>query len=263
MSKANLEGRRPVKNSINADYSVMPAGGFLDKLLASQRRKMFDAFNAFRKSEDEGTVLHVSMVSTRLFDNTGYLSACSDSQDKARVTSYEIEPPYGAMMRSAFHAVSPKRHQQISGLHLPFADGEFDWVFGNEIIEHAGSFERQYALLKELTRVSRKGVFVTTSNRWHPIEFNTAVPFLHWLPDAWWRRILKISGKGAWASESVLNLLDASDLYRLASLMPGKPKHDVGHKRIFGIKAHFFLMVHKSPASKKAEKKNIPEASRS
>lgn len=252
-----------MKNSINADYSVMPAGGFIDKLLTSQRRKMFDAFKAFRQSEADGTVLNVGMLQTRLFDNTNYLLAWSDPQDRARITSYEIEPPYGAMARPAPHARASKRHQQAGGIHLPFADGEFDWVFGNEIIEHAGSFERQYALLKELTRVSRKGVFVTTSNRWHPIEFNTAVPFIHWLPDAWWRRILKISGKGAWASESVLNLLDSSDLYKLASLMPGKLKHDVGHKRMFGIKAHFFLMVHKNFSVAKVGKKKLHETSRS
>lgn len=251
-----------MKNTINADYSVVPAGGLLDKLLTSQRRKMFDAFKDFRKNEADGTVLNVGMLPTRLFDNTDYLLAWSDPQDRAHITSYEIEPPYGALARPGFHTCAQRRNQQVGGLHLPFADGEFDWVFGNEIIEHAGSFERQYALLKELIRVSRKGVFVTTSNRWHPIEFNTAVPFIHWLPDAWWRRILKISGKGAWASESVLNLLDSGDLYNLASLMPGKPKHDVGHKRVFGIKAHFFLMVHKNPATAKAEKKNLPEASR-
>lgn len=252
-----------MKNSINADYSVMPTEKFIDKLLTSQRRKLFDAFKAFRQSEADGSILNVGMLPTRLFDNSDYLLAWSDPEDRVRITSYEIEPPYGAMARHALHARASKRHQQTGCIHLPFTDGEFDWVFGNEIIEHAGSFERQYALLKELTRVSRRGVFVTTSNRWHPIEFNTAVPFIHWLPDAWWRRILKISGKGAWASESVLNLLDSSDLYKLASLMPGKLKHDVGHKRMFGIKAHFFLMVHKNSNVAKVGKKKLHETSRS
>ena len=165
------------------------------------------------------------------FGNTDYLSAWSDPQAKIHITACEMEPP-----------VAGRKTQDT---RLAYGDGAFDWVFCNEVLEHAGPAERQYALVHELYRVARKGVFLTTANRRHPLEFKTGIPLLHRLPDAWWRRLLKWIGKSEWASESMLNLLDASALYRIASLLPGKPEHDVGHKRVFGIKAHFFLMIQK------------------
>lgn len=233
-----------MKNTVKADYSVVPDGGFIGRLLVSQRRKLFDAFTVFCQDGSDGTILNVGMMPASPSDATNCLEQWSSAQDKLRITSYEIAPANFPGRMGA-----RERQRQLDGLRLPFADGEFDWVFCNEVIERVGSFERQYALLKELTRVSRRGVFAATSNRRHPIEFNTALPLIHWLPDYWWRRLLKWLGKSTWASASALNLLDANALYKLASLLPGKPQHDVGHKRVFGIKAHFFLMIEKPAAA--------------
>ncbi len=58
----------------------------------------------------------------------------------------------------------------------------FDVVFSNAVIEHVGDRERQEALVREALRVGRR-VFVTTPNRWFPIEVHTRLPFVHWLPD--------------------------------------------------------------------------------
>ncbi|HJV52886.1 MAG TPA: methyltransferase domain-containing protein [Noviherbaspirillum sp.] len=233
-----------MKNTANAEAGVIAGDGFIDRLLTSQRRKLFDAFTVFIQGDAGDTVLNVGMMPSPQFDAVNYLEEWSSPQDRQRITSYEIAPPDYQGRLSA-----RERQRQVDGLRLPFADGEFDWVFCDETIERVGSFERQYGLLKELARVARRGVFVTTSNRRHPLEFNTGLPLLHWLPGYWWRRSLKMLGKHAWAPRSALNLLDAQALYKLASLLPGKPKHDVGHKRVFGIKAHFFLMVEKNATS--------------
>jgi SAM-dependent methyltransferase len=218
-----------LKNTANAEYSTLPSTSFIKKLAASQRRKMFDAFTAFRGDSVADTILNVRMAPSPQFEGESHLLEWSDAQTAARITSWEIAPP----VRGA------------GSFRLPFSDGQFDWVYCNEAIERAGGFDRQLELVKELNRVARKGVFVTTSNRRHPIEFNTGMPLLHMLPDAWWRRILKLTGKEALASESAFNPVDSGVLYRIASLLPGKPAHDVGHKRIMGIKAHFFLMLEK------------------
>jgi len=220
-----------LKHAANPEYSSVPARGVVEKILSSQRREMFDAFAEFRQSAPEGTVLNLYMKPTTLFDNSDYLFAWSDMTERMRMTPCEMEPP--ATSRKA------------PDTRLPYPDGSFDWVFCNEVIEHSGSAERQYALVAELYRVARKGVFLTTANRRHPIEFKSRLPMLHLLPDAAWRRLLKWFGKGKWASVGMLNPVDAPALYRFASLLPGKPEHDVGHKRVLGIKAHFFLMIRK------------------
>jgi len=219
-----------LKHAANPEYSV-PARVGIERILSSQRRKLFDAFTAFRQAAPEGTVLNLYMKPSTLFDNSDYLFAWSDLPDRMRMTACEMEPP--ALARKA------------PDTRLPYPDGAFDWVFCNEVIEHSGGTERQYALVAEMYRVARKGVFVATANRHHPIEFKSRLPFIHLLPDAAWRRLLKWCGKRKWASVGMLNPVDAPALYRFASLLPGKPEHDVGHKRVFGIKAHFFLMIRK------------------
>jgi hypothetical protein len=224
-----------LKSAINADSRLLPARGLISKLRSSQRRRLLDAFAAFRKDAASDTVLDVGIMPIPLFDTKEYLSAWTASADRGRISSYKIASPGSTARR------------------LPFGDCQFDWVFCAETIEHAGSYAQQVSLVKELTRVARKGVFLTTSNRRHPIEFNTVLPFIHWLPDTLWRRVLIWLGKGGWASESVLNLLDSRALYRIASELPGQPLSDVGHKRVWGLKAHFFLMVEKNFTAQRPE----------
>jgi hypothetical protein len=131
------------------------------------------------------------------------------------------------------------RYARTDGGPLLYADGEFDWVYGENLLEHAGNFERQFELLKELNRVAKKGVFLSVANRRHPLDMESLLPFLHWLPPGLWQRL---AGRAAGRRR----LLTARELKHLVSLLPGQPQGDLGHIRLFGPKAVFFLMVRKS-----------------
>lgn len=231
-----------MKNVASSDYQIAPAQGRIEKLLAGQRRKMFDAFMEFKRGSDNDTVLNVGMIPDSHAGNEDYLMAWATPQQRSRILSYEIE----CTQREP--RISGVANRQNAGIHLPFADKAFDWVFCDEVIEHINSAEQQFLLIQELTRVARKGVFLTTQNRRHPIEFHTALPFVHWVPASWGRRIVKWLGKSPAASAYPINLLDSQALYQMARQLPDQPKNDVGHKRVFGIKAHFFLMIEKSRA---------------
>ena len=93
---------------------------------------------------------------------------------------------------AAFPAV---RVVRADGRDLPFADGEFDLGFSNAVIEHvAGGREGQRRFVEELCRVAGK-VFVTTPNRWFPVDPHTLLPFAHWLPGGGVReRLLRARG---------------------------------------------------------------------
>jgi SAM-dependent methyltransferase len=82
-----------------------------------------------------------------------------------------------------FAAAFPRvRAVRADGRDLPFGDGEFDVGFSNAVVEHvAGGREGQRRFVHELCRVARR-VFVTTPNRWFPVEVHTLLPFVHWLP---------------------------------------------------------------------------------
>ncbi|HEV8461278.1 MAG TPA: class I SAM-dependent methyltransferase [Gaiellaceae bacterium] len=109
-----------------------------------------------------------------------------------------------------FSAAFPSvRAVRADGRDLPFADGEFDIGFSNAVVEHvAGGRDGQRQFVHELCRVSKR-VFVTTPNRWFPIEVHTLRPFVHWLPPGPRERLVPF--------DDVLDLLGPKDL---ASLFP-------------------------------------------
>ncbi len=83
---------------------------------------------------------------------------------------------------AGFRARHPEiEYVQADGCMLPFADASFDVYFSNAVIEHVGAEDRQRAFVGEAVRVSRR-VFLTTPNRWFPVELHTRLPLVHWLP---------------------------------------------------------------------------------
>ena len=111
----------------------------------------------------------------------------------------------GARFRERYPQIA---YVQGDACALPFADGAFDVVHSNAVIEHVGGRERQEAFVREALRVGRR-VFVTTPNRWFPIEVHTRLPLVHWLPEGPAGRAYDLAGK-SWAREN--RLLGPSDL---------------------------------------------------
>jgi SAM-dependent methyltransferase len=98
------------------------------------------------------------------------------------------------------------------GRSLPFDDGAFDVGFSNAVVEHvAGGRDGQRQFVHELCRVSKR-VFVTTPNRFFPLEVHTLLPFAHWLPDA--ARARAVGWRG------FHDVLDPLGPRELASLFP-------------------------------------------
>lgn len=90
---------------------------------------------------------------------------------------------------------------------IPLPDLYFDCGICNAVVEHAGDRQQQISLVREVCRVCRCVMF-TTPNKWCPIEVHTFLPFLHWLPDALYRRALRRMGLSYFASVENLNPLD-------------------------------------------------------
>ena len=107
---------------------------------------------------------------------------------------------------AAFPAV---RAVRADGRELPFADREFDLGFSNAVVEHvAGGRDGQRQFVHELCRVAGR-VFVTTPNRFFPLEVHTLLPFVHWLPAGARERLIPFD-----------DVLDPLGPKELASLFP-------------------------------------------
>jgi SAM-dependent methyltransferase len=99
---------------------------------------------------------------------------------------------------------------------LPFKDREFDIVYSNAVVEHAGSRPKQAEFIAEALRVSR-GFFIATPYRWFPVEHHTAIPLLHYLPNKMFRVLLQLFGENFYSKEENLNLLSRRSF---ASILP-------------------------------------------
>jgi SAM-dependent methyltransferase len=113
-----------------------------------------------------------------------------------------------------FAAAFPQVRTVIAdGRELPFEDRQFDLGFSNAVVEHvAGGRAGQRRFVAELCRVAGR-VFVTTPNRFFPLDPHSRLPFVHWLPDGGPRR-RALSARGF---DDVLDPLGPGEL---ASLFP-------------------------------------------
>lgn len=154
-----------------------------------------------------------------------------------QITAAGLEEP------DVFRSVFPC-HTYIQvrrGAPLPFDDQSFDLVFCNAVIEHVGSREQQRSFLFEILRVGRQA-FITTPNRWHPIEFHTVTPFLHYLPPRIYRRIYAAAGLKFFSKEENLNLLDARDLLGFLSPEAGR-RTELSFHRFLGMRSNVLLSI--------------------
>ena len=101
-----------------------------------------------------------------------------------------------------------------AGRPLPFADGAFDIVYSNAVLEHVGSRERQAGFVREACRVGKR-VFLAVPNRLFPVEVHTGIPLLHFLPQRWFRAALRRSRFHELVREENLNYVSPGELRRM------------------------------------------------
>jgi hypothetical protein len=116
----------------------------------------------------------------------------------------------------AFEA-GPAVHFQsmfADGRFLPFGSASFEWVFSNAVIEHVGGWEDQLRFAQEIRRVASRGYFVTTPNRYFPLESHTLLPFYQFLPVSLQRRVAPYS-PGYLRQYEEINLLSSAQMRKL------------------------------------------------
>jgi hypothetical protein len=99
-----------------------------------------------------------------------------------------------------------------SGTDLPFDDDAFDVAFSNAVIEHVGGREEQRRFVEELCRVAPR-VFLSTPNRWFPVETHTLLPLVHWLPRPAADRAMRALGRENWERVELLGKTELLALF--------------------------------------------------
>jgi 2-polyprenyl-3-methyl-5-hydroxy-6-metoxy-1,4-benzoquinol methylase len=120
---------------------------------------------------------------------------------------------------------------------LPFEDRQFDIVFCSAVLEHVGDREDQQRFVRELLRVADR-FFITTPNRYFPLEFHTFLPFIHWLPQPVHQAILRQLGMGFWAETKNLNLVSTASI---KTLFPERANIQIRKHYLLGLPSNIMV----------------------
>jgi hypothetical protein len=194
---------------INAQYNLAAPGSIPIRIAAYQRRRMFEIFLSTTNIQESDTVLDLGVTSDQTYSHSNYFEAWYPH--KHRICACGVDD--ASFLEEMYPGL---QYVAADGRDLPFTDYEFDFVHSSAVLEHVGSRQRQAKFLAEAWRVARKGIFITTPNRWFPVEFHTVMPFAHWLPPATFRKICRMRGLDFFASEENLNLLSRQQLRQIA-----------------------------------------------
>ncbi len=194
----------------SAYYQHLPGRSSIPaRLAAYQRRRIFQRFVQHFGTGPQQTIVDVGVTENEAYDLDNALEVLYPN--KAAITAVGLED--GSHLERRYHGL---RFVRVARGRLPFADDSFDVAHSSAVIEHVGDRRKQADFLRELWRVARRGLFVTTPNRWFPVELHTVLPLVHWLPPATSRAMLRRMGRDFYADEANLNLMSRGDLYRMA-----------------------------------------------
>ena len=146
------------------------------KLSYVSRKRKLELFNKIMKPTAQTKVLDIgAQINPQC---NGRLQFIDPYPWKSKVTAINISAEQIKLIEEHYPEIEAVVGDACA---LPWPDKHFDVVYGNAVIEHVGDFEKQKRMAAEIMRVGKKW-FITTPNRWYPLEFHLRLPFVTWLP---------------------------------------------------------------------------------
>ena len=204
------------------------------------RKRMFDRFIALANPKPTDLVLDLGVTPDCSFPDSNFFEKLYPYTDKITMGSIEDASKLEEVFKGAkFVRIIPNKA-------LPFDDKQFDILFCSAVLEHVGDYEWQIFFVQECLRVAKK-IYLTTPNRWFPIEFHTYLPLFHWLPQQLHQRILKMLGMEFWAKTENLNLLSVGELHNIYNILCSIGcvciKSTIYKNRLFGWVSNLILYM--------------------
>jgi len=197
-----------VRNKImNKTYAINHYT-FIDKIVIKKRQEMCDIINEALRDSIIQDALDIG--STNDLDNksSNYLiKNLKNIKIYKSISDQEISDNF-------FSKFLKKSITQIFS-YDEIQSMKSDLVISNATIEHVGSFELQKKMIENILLLTKKYFVITTPNRYHPLDFHTKLPILHWFPKKIHRKLLKLLRLEFFSKEDNLNLLSKKDLIKL------------------------------------------------
>jgi len=226
---------------MNSDYRqklyLRIHNSFFEKILLKKRKEILFHLREFVNDKNIRDVLDVGTTQDDDNESSNYL-----------IKNFGIDKNYKSIsdqsITSNFFSKTLKKSITDDFTKNEIDIFQSDLVISNATIEHVGSFNNQIKMFSNIINLSRKYFIITTPNRFHPIEFHTKIPFIHWFPKKFYTKLLRLFGLNFFANEENLNLLSEFDL-KLIMKKFNHIKYEIKHIKFCFIKSNIILIGRK------------------
>lgn len=208
---------------------------FTDKIVIKKRQEMVAIINDYIKKYKLKNVLDIGTTNDKIFKSSNYvLKNLKNLNNYKSISNQKI---YDFTFKDTLlKSITSNLDKNI------IKKFKSDLVLSVATIEHVGSFENQIKMIANIKKLTSKVLIISTPNRYHPMEFHTKLPLLHWLPKKYHRKILNILGLGFFSKESNLNLLSENDLKTILKKLNIKD-YLIKKIMLFGFVSNFIIIA--------------------
>lgn len=118
------------------------------------------------------------------------------------------------------------------------ADGSYDLVHSNSVIEHVGTWDRMVMMAANVRRLAPR-YYVQTPNFWFPLEPHFRAPFFHWLPEQLRYRIFMRTSLGfrgkAPSVDAAMRSIQGACLLDKRQMQALFPDAEIKRERVAGL----------------------------
>ena len=207
---------------------------FLDNIVLKKRKEIFEIIKKNINLNSINSVLDVGTTSDNSLESSNFLIKQFKSiKIKKSISDQKI-------LDDNFFDMTFER-SITENLNDNFENLRSDLLVCSSTIEHLGNFSNIKRGIDNIVNLSDKYFIITTPNRYHPIEFHTKIPFIHFLPKEFHRKLLKFFGNDFFSKEENLNLLSKKDLINLMSNYKNI-SYNINEIKLFGFISNFIIV---------------------
>jgi len=177
---------------------------FFDKIIIKKRLEMIYLLNSYFKDQTFEDALDIGTTNDASKSSNFIVKNLKNIKSYKSISNQRIN--------SQFFSKNLTKSITEDLTDREIEDFKSELVISNATIEHVGNLENQINMCKNIIKLSKKYFVIITPDRFHPIEFHTKLPLIHWLNKNLHRKILKILKLNFLSEEENLNLLSQKDL---------------------------------------------------
>ena len=211
---------------------------FFEKILLKKRKEVLFLLKEFLNNKKIRDVLDVGSTEDNNNESSNFLvKNLGNDKNYKSISDQSIT--------SNFFSKTYKKSITENFTKDEIENFQSDLVISNATIEHVGNFKNQIKMCSNIIDLSKKYFIIMTPNRFHPFEFHTKIPIIHWLPKKIHRGILKLIGLKFFAEEKNLNLLSENDFRSIMTKL-NQNNYEIKYINFLLIKSNLILIGKKN-----------------